>query len=30
MPGLVEVRGVTKRFGGVCALDGVTLALDPG
>jgi ABC-type multidrug transport system ATPase subunit len=29
MPG-VEVRGLTKRFGGVGAVDGVTFGVEPG
>jgi branched-chain amino acid transport system ATP-binding protein len=27
---LVEARGVTKRFGGIVALEGVSLAVEPG
>src|ERR1039457_6016053 len=27
---LVEARGLTKRFGGIVALDEVSLALEPG
>ncbi|HET7875458.1 MAG TPA: ABC transporter ATP-binding protein [Methylomirabilota bacterium] len=30
MPPILEVRGVVKRFGGVAAVNGVSLALEPG
>ena len=30
MAALLEVRGLTKRFGGVVALDAVSLAVEPG
>ena len=29
-PPLLQMRGITKRFPGVTALDGVSLHLDPG
>ncbi len=30
MPPLLQMRGITKRFPGVTALDGVSLRLEPG
>jgi len=30
VPPILEVRGVVKRFGGVAAVNGVSLALEPG
>jgi branched-chain amino acid transport system ATP-binding protein len=30
MSGLLEIQGLTKRFGGVTALDDVTLRIEPG
>ena len=29
MSGLLEVRGLTKRFGGVVAIDGLDVAITP-